>query len=266
VPDWTVTTGDCLDPLTGLASLADKSVDHVITDPPYDEKTHGNGRRGNQGVMESRHRIGHTGYDERPSNGATFSRSRELGFDPITTEQMAAVAIECARVATRWVVTFCALEMLSDWRGAFEAGWLEYVRCGIWRKLGATPQFTGDRPGTGAEAVVIAHPPGRKRWNGGGRHGVWEFPIVLDRGHNGARVHTTQKPLALMEALIRDFTDPGDLICDPFCGSGTTGVAALRLGRRFIGWELNEAWAATARKRLGETREQLGLFAAEDSA
>jgi site-specific DNA-methyltransferase (adenine-specific) len=74
-------------------------------------------------------------------------------------------------------------------------------------------------------------------------------------------VHTTQKPEALMEALIRDFTDPGDLILDPFAGSGTTGVAAIRLGRRFIGWEKDPKYHAIALKRLTAAREQLELCA-----
>jgi site-specific DNA-methyltransferase (adenine-specific) len=63
-----------------------------------------------------------------------------------------------------------------------------------------------------------------------------------------------------MEALIRDFTDPGDLVCDPFAGSGTTGVAAIRLGRRFIGWERHPKFHADATARLERTHMQYELF------
>ena len=63
-----------------------------------------------------------------------------------------------------------------------------------------------------------------------------------------------------MERLILDFTDPGDLILDPFAGSGTTGVAAVRLGRRFVGWEKDPKYHAIATKRLAGTREQLSLL------
>ncbi len=62
-----------------------------------------------------------------------------------------------------------------------------------------------------------------------------------------------------MCALISDFTDPGDLVIDPFAGSGTTGVACIRLGRRFIGWERDHKHYAAAVKRLEGTREQLLL-------
>jgi modification methylase len=53
-----------------------------------------------------------------------------------------------------------------------------------------------------------------------------------------------------MEALVADFTDPGDIILDPFCGSGTTGVAAIRLGRRFVGIERDPTYAQLARDRI----------------
>jgi site-specific DNA-methyltransferase (adenine-specific) len=63
-----------------------------------------------------------------------------------------------------------------------------------------------------------------------------------------------------MEILVRLFSDRGELIADPFTGSGTTGVAALRLGRRFLGWEMDPRYAAMARKRLEAAREQLVFF------
>lgn len=63
-------------------------------------------------------------------------------------------------------------------------------------------------------------------------------------------VHPFQKPLSLMERLIRIYTRPGELICDPYAGSGTTGVAALRLGRSFVGSELQAEHCKTARRRL----------------
>ena len=72
-------------------------------------------------------------------------------------------------------------------------------------------------------------------------------------------LHMTEKPLPLMEALVRDFTDPGELICDPFAGSGTTGVACKRLGRRFVGWERDPKFHAAAVKRLDAAREQYEL-------
>jgi len=60
-----------------------------------------------------------------------------------------------------------------------------------------------------------------------------------------------------MERLIRDYTQPGDLVCDPFSGSGTTGVACVRMGRRFIGWERDEKHFSYAARRISAAREEL---------
>lgn len=234
---WTVHQGDCLDALSGMASLPDKSVDVVITDPPYDEHTHSNSVRGR---------------GRKPGG-----RVVDLGFDAMTQETRIACAKEWARVCDFWTLVCCDVESVHLWRGALEGAGLEYVRTGAWVKIGATPQMTGDRPAIGFEAIVIAHPPGRKRWNGGGSHAVWSFPTAYRDGD--VVEHTTQKPLGLMERLVHLFTDPGERILDPFAGSGTTGVAAVRHGRDFVGWEKDERYAAIARRRLGETREQLGL-------
>ena len=104
--------------------------------------------------------------------------------------------------------------------------------------------------------ITIAHPKGRKRWNGGGKPGVWTHAVVQNRsGHRGDRLHTAQKPIELMLGLVADFTDPGDTILDCYAGSGTTGVAAVRLGRHFVGVEQKgpgskEDYVAIARERL----------------
>ncbi|MBE3134532.1 MAG: site-specific DNA-methyltransferase, partial [Acidobacteria bacterium] len=127
---------------------------------------------------------------------------------------------------------------------------LDYVRTGAWIKVGSTPQFSGDRPATGFEAITIAHQPGRKRWNGGGSHAVWSVPIVLVRGKTKERFHPTQKPQGLMQLLVGQFTDPGDTILDPFSGSGTTLIAARMLERRAIGIELDERHCESVAKRL----------------
>jgi len=70
------------------------------------------------------------------------------------------------------------------------------------------------------------------------------------------KVHPTQKPVSLMEWCIEKATNPGDLILDPFCGSGSTGVAAINTGRRFIGIEQREDYADIARARIARAAEQ----------
>jgi site-specific DNA-methyltransferase (adenine-specific) len=160
-----------------------------------------------------------------------------------------------ARLARRWILVFCQVEAAMKWRAALEAAGAVYKRTCIWVKPDGKPQYSGDRPGIGYDSIVACHAPGRSTWNGGGSHGVF----IVNKGGDPRTGHQTQKPLALMELLVRLFSDNGQLILDPFAGSGTTGVAAIRLGRRFIGWEMNPAYVEIARRRMSTAREQLEL-------
>lgn len=226
--DWELRLGDCLDPVTGLASLADGCADHVITDPPYDERTHTRARSLKDG-------------------------GSDIPIDFAWLTDMAHVA-PMLRVAGRWVVAFCAVEQIGAYKAA--AGDEAWTRAGIWHRTDGTPQLSADRPAQAAEGIAIMHSlASKRRWNAGGNRGHWTSGVERE-----GRVHPTQKPLGLIETLIRQFTDPGDLVIDPFAGSGTTGVACRRLGRRFLGWEKDPKFNAAAMKRIGAAREQLGLM------
>ncbi len=241
--------GDCLDPVTGLASLADKSVDHVITDPPYEAEAHTLQRR----TKET--------FGPRSSAGGSDTRGaaiKPVDFDPISEATRVEAAAQMARISKRWILVFCQAEAVGDWRRALVAGGANWKRSCVWIKPDGQPQLTGDRPGMGYESIACAHAPGKSTWNGGGHHGVWTVTINSDP--DAMRTgHPTQKPLALMEKLVRLFTDPGETILDPFAGSGTTGVAAIRMGRKFIGWERDPKYHAIAMKRLTAAREQLTI-------
>jgi site-specific DNA-methyltransferase (adenine-specific) len=227
--------GDCID---GLKTLDDKSVDHLITDPPYSEHVHANSVRGDG------HRAG--------------GILTPLFFAPLRDEVREEIARQAARLVRRWVIVFSDLESAHLWRESLERHGLEFVRTGLWVKENATPQFTGDRPAVPAEAITIAHSRGKKRWNGGGKPAVWRCATSYSDGDKV--IHTTQKPMSLMESLVRDFTDADELILDPFAGSGTTLAAAIRNGRRATGWEREAHWHEAAIRRLNATREQLDLF------
>lgn len=235
---WTVIEGDCL---RVLPTIPDRAAAHVITDPPYSEHVHAVGQ-----IHKSQ--IGKPG--RKPGQGS----GEDFGFAALTPRDLDGLAAAAARIATRWTLVFCDQEGADNWRLAMRANGLPPLRHGLWLKPDAMPQLTGDRPANGAEAIVIAHPEGRKRWNGGGRPAVWTYCI-----ERNDRCHTTQKPVPLMLQLVEDFTDPGELVLDPFCGSGTTGVACLRLGRRFIGIEKDPKYAAIARERLRAESQGLSL-------
>ena len=190
-------------------------ADVVVTDPPFDARTH-----------------------EKADYGFRSYKDR-IGFAPLDVEATVPLLLLSAR---RWVVAFCSLEMLGDYARASGESW---VRSGFWRKTNGAPQFTGDRPGQPGEGIAIMHHPGKRRWNGGGRHGFWSFPMDTHE-----RQHPTEKPLPLIDALLRDLSEDGETILDPFMGSGTTLRAAKDLGRRAIGIEIEERYCEIAAKRL----------------
>jgi len=80
--------------------------------------------------------------------------------------------------------------------------------------------------------------------------------VINNDAPNKPRYHPTQKPIRLMAAIIRDFTKPGDIILDPFVGSGTTCIAAEREGRRWIGIEIDKNYCDVARKRIETERNK----------
>jgi hypothetical protein len=191
-----------------------KSVDHVITDAPYDPRTHVGAR----------------------SHGDSTSK---IDFAPLDVPISVEFMIDVAR---RWIVSFCTMEMTGEYQRVAGLAW---VRAGFWRRPDGAPQFTGDRPATPGDAIAIMHGPGKKRWNGGGRHAYYECGV-----ERADRVHPAQKPLGLMLSLVADYTDAGETILDPFMGSGTTLVAAKQYGRKAIGIEREEKYCEIAAKRL----------------
>ena len=230
----TIYHGDCREVLPTL-----EKADHVISDPPYAVLVVNTSARGRT--------------DGERAKGATVNATRrDLGYQGVTDDDRNGLGSEFARLAKRWVIVFCDAESLTAWRVALEAsGRLRHIRMGAWVSPACTPQFTGDRPGTGWEACEIAHAPGRSRWNGGGEPAVW----IVNRPVNGSRDrleanHPTPKPVELFTTLIQQFTDPGETILDPFMGSGTTLVAAKRLGRKAIGIERELKYCEVAANRL----------------
>lgn len=220
IGDATLYLGDCREILPTLPK-----VDAVVTDPPYGAVTHAGARS---------------------MNSLTSST---IDFAPIESADLVRLSMRLCEAAARWVVMTC------EWRHAatLEAAGVPLVRLGVWIKPNGAPQFTGDRPGTGWEAVAILHREGKKRWNGGGHHAVWHCPI--EQGD-----HPTQKPLRLISDWVRAFTDLGETILDPFMGSGTTGVAAIKLGRKFIGIEIEPKYFDIACRRIEEATRQPDMF------
>ena len=222
---WRILQGDCL-PL--MRELADASIDAVITDPPY-------------GTNDGR--------GKRSASGGDGSAVFALEWDRVLP---VAWLGEAARILKPGgaCAAFTEAKRPGDVWDAGEAVGLQGCHTFYWAKTNppATP-----RPNfvSAVEVGVYLIRPGRRTWNGGGWHrNVFECSLAHAADGGGThRFHPTQKPIAVMAWLIEAMTNPGDLVVDPYCGSGTTGVAALRLGRRFLGIELDPVFAARARSR-----------------
>lgn len=220
---WSIHHGDCL---PWLRAMPDASVGCVITDPPYETEAHTLQRRASRGAV---------------------AVVEPLDFAPMTEETRASVGAEIARVCRRWALVFCQIEAAQLWRRALSG--MSYRRTCIWVKPDGQLQLSGDRPGMGYEAIVACHRKGASTWNGGGRSSVFTHnknELIA----SGKHAHPTQKPTSLMADLVSLFTEEDEEVCDPFAGSGSTGVACVRLGRRFRGAEVDARHVATAIERL----------------
>lgn len=227
--------GNCLDVLPTIGR-----VGHMIFDPPYESITQaaiGTVPKGNL-------------------RGVSNRLGRKLNFAPIDEirEQVVALGEYC----DGWYIAFCTPEGVGRWADAINLSPLKYKRACVWVKPDSTPQFNGQCPASGAENFVVAWAgAGHSRWNASGKRGVYTACV-----NNPERTgdHPTEKPRKLMTEILADFTSPGELVCDLFMGSGTTGVAAVRMGRPFIGIEMDETYFKLACKRIEDAQRQGSLF------
>lgn len=222
--------GDCLDVLPGLPA---DCAGMTCTDPPFDPRTHNNARSGK----------------------APKKRGGLITFKPLSFEDVRDRFQAAARVSRRWLVSTMEFRHAARMEAAPPDGYL-FIRCGVWTKTDGAPQFTGDRPGQGWESIAFMHRvgSGRLRWSGGGRSSVWHTGVQRDAQW------PSQKPLAMVRDFVELFSDPDDLVLDPFCGSGTTLVAAAERGRRAIGIDISDEALTVAARRLENLTAQGALF------
>jgi DNA modification methylase len=217
----TLYLGDCLEVLPNLADVA-----HVIGDPPYEDELHkaiGRIRRN-----DGREMIQYLGFD-----GVNSSRAK--------------IAELCVNISNGWVILFTLAEGVRAWRDDLQASGAKWDTTLAWVKPDASPRFNGQGAARGFEnAVTCWAGQGYRSWNAGGKRGVYTHCVNV--GRQGE--HPTEKPISLMSEIVSDFTKPGQIICDPFCGSGSTGVAAERMQRHGIGIELKHEFVDISNSRI----------------
>ena len=214
--------GDCLEL---MKDIPDGSVDMVLTDPPYKVISGGNRSAGRPVGMLS-------------ANDGKIFKHNDILFEDYMPEVYRVMA---DRSHIYLMVNFLNLE--TAMRSVRECG-LKAHNLLVWNKSNATPNRWYMK---NVEYVIFARKGKAKAIANPSSKTCHPFSNVP-----AGRVHPTQKPVALMEFYIRNSSNEGDTVLDPFMGSGTTGVAAKNLNRDFIGIELDEAYFSIAKDRINE--------------
>lgn len=204
--------GDCLDVMPGLGV-----VDAVITDPPYSARTH----------------IGHDKLDGVES-------MRELGYSAWDEATIEKAVGAFAAICTGWIVAMCDHSQVP-WYSEAMAMRGRYVFAPLpWYVTGSRVRLQGDGPSCWVTWIVVSRTKAQAKWG------------TLPGGYieRGEQHHMGGKPVELMDALVRDYSRKGDLVLDPCMGSGTTGVSAVKLGRRFLGIEKDPQYFDIAVDRI----------------
>lgn len=224
----TLILGDCN---IALKTLETNSVDCIITDPPYGIT----GGRGNVFKKAGKMTAFYIGEWDK-----------SLPLDWIK-EAIRVLKPGC------WIVIFTAnLSVTKVWETIEEAGG-NCKQLFYWVKTNPPPQPRKNFC-SAIETAVLATKGAVKKWNSGG----WNLNYHITPTVNGKvrTNHPTQKPVALMEYLINILTEKGDVVLDPFMGSGTTGIACEQLGRNFVGIEIDEHYFNIAKERIENNNQQ----------
>lgn len=213
--------GDCIG---YMKKMEKKSIDLLLTDIPYNEVN----RKSN----------GLRNLDKKDADGAEFNLEEALN--------------EFMRVTKGSIYVFCGIEQVSFIKKTFRENGLS-TRLVVWEKTNPSP-MNGDKVWlSSVECCVFGKFP-KATFNEHCKSSVLRFSC------GKSKVHPTEKPLKLFTKIVEVSSNEGDIVFDPFMGSGTAGVAALDLNRKFIGCELNEEYFNIAKNRIEEEGRNLKLF------
>lgn len=226
IGDATLYQGDCMDIFPTLGK-----VDAVITDPPYSARTH-------------------AGHD------ATKEIRAELGYAALDEVGCCALAAAYSDCCSGWVVWMTDHTLAPAISAALSAHG-RYVFAPLpFFQAGRSVRLTGDGPCSWTDWIVAARTKAQSKW------GTLPGGYIAGQGWND-KARMGGKPTALMESLVQDYSRIGDIVLDSHMGAGTTGVACMRTGRKFIGCEVDADAFALSCKRIEQAHAQGQLFAPE---
>jgi modification methylase len=250
LPLNTILEGDCI---AEMARLPDKSVDMIFADPPYNLQLGGDLFRPEGSRVDA--------VDNDWDKFDNFTH-----YDNFTRDWLEQARRLLKDDGTIWVI--------GSYHNIFRIGallqdadfWI--LNDIVWRKSNPMPNFRGTRFTNAHETLLWCAKDEKARYTFNYRamkalnddlqmRSDWLLPICAGperlKGQDGAKAHPTQKPEALLYRILLACTKPGDVVLDPFFGTGTTGAVARRLGRKWIGIEREPAYVKVAKERIAST-------------
>ncbi|THD76680.1 site-specific DNA-methyltransferase [Thalassobius vesicularis] len=252
LPLNTILAGDCIEMMN---SLPENSIDLIFADPPYNLQLKGDLHRPDNSKVDA--------VDDAWDQFSSFA-----AYDRFTRDWLAA--------ARRLLKPNGAIWVIGSYHNIFRVGaslqdagfWI--LNDVVWRKSNPMPNFRGKRFTNAHETMIWASKSEGAKYTfnyealkslneGVQMRSDWVLPICNGgerlKDDNGDKAHPTQKPESLLHRVLVGSTNPGDVVLDPFFGTGTTGAVAKMLGRDFIGIEREEAYRKVAQKRLDSIRK-----------
>ena len=251
LPTDRILVGDCVELMN---SLPECSVDLIFADPPYNLQLKGD-----------LHRPDNSRVDAVNDHWDQFDSFR--AYDDFTNAWLSAARRILKRDGAIWVI--------GSYHNIFRVGsavqnqgfWI--LNDVVWRKSNPMPNFRGMRFTNAHETLIWASKSDKSKYTfnyealkalneGTQMRSDWTLPICTGherlKNEKGEKAHPTQKPESLLYRVLLGTTNVGDLVLDPFFGTGTTGAVCKMLGRNFIGLEREECYAKVAEKRIKNTR------------
>jgi modification methylase len=247
-----ILAGDCIELMN---ALPENSVDLIFADPPYNLQLKGDLHRPDNSKVDA--------VDDAWDQFSSFSV-----YDKFTREWLAA--------ARRLLKPNGAIWVIGSYHNIFRVGsalqdqgyWI--LNDVVWRKSNPMPNFRGKRLTNAHETMIWASKSEGAKYTfnyealkalneGVQMRSDWVLPICTGgerlKDAAGDKAHPTQKPESLLHRIILGSTNPGDVVLDPFFGTGTTGAVAKMLGRDYIGIEREESYRVVATERLARVRK-----------
>lgn len=230
--------------------LADVACDALICDPPYSARTH---EGHDDGVQSTEAKQGEPSFNAKRYELGLPPIRRALNYAAWTPADVDHFVGAWSDRVRGWFVAFTSHDLVGAYTDALERHG-RYVFAPLpFFSPGSRVRLSGDGPSAWTCWIVVARPRCEPFTKWGTLPGGYVYPMDKPGGAGVERRSDTvvgAKPIGLMRAIVRDYSRPGDLVCDPFLGSGTTAIAALSEGRRFVGSEEKPEHMAIIKRRL----------------